>query len=75
MDARSLFSAADSGKTISIVDGASGYVKYAMPIVTEGDVVGCIASVVADGDSRVSDESEAKLIQTAASFLGKQYEG
>ena len=74
MDNRSLFSATGNGKTVTVVDGAAGYVKYAMPIVTEGDVVGCIASIVTDGDSRVTDESEAKLIQTAASFLGKQSE-
>ena len=74
MDNRSLFSATGNAKTVAVVDGATGYVKYAMPIVTEGDVVGCIASIVTDGDSRVTDESEAKLIQTAASFLGKQYE-
>ena len=75
MDNRSLFSYTDGGKTVSVVDGAAGYVKYAMPIVTEGDVVGCIASLVIDGDSRVTDASEAKLVQTAASFLGKQFEG
>ena len=75
MDNRSLFSATESGKSVPVVDGAAGYVKYAMPIVTEGDVVGCIASIVTDGDSRITDDSEAKLIQTAASFLGKQYEG
>jgi len=75
MDTLSLFSAFDSKRSIPVVDGATGYVKYAMPIVTEGDVVGCIASIVIDGESRVTDESEAKLIQTAATFLGKQYEG
>jgi hypothetical protein len=75
MDTRSLYSASDSGKMISITEGAAGYVKYAMPIVTEGDVVGCIASVVTDGESTVVDSTEAKLIQTAASFLGKQFEG
>ncbi|MBQ2736612.1 MAG: AbrB/MazE/SpoVT family DNA-binding domain-containing protein [Clostridia bacterium] len=75
MDTRSLFSASDNGKMISITEGAAGYVKYAMPIVTEGDVVGCIASIVTDGESTVVDSTEAKLIQTAASFLGKQFEG
>ncbi|MBQ8392215.1 MAG: AbrB/MazE/SpoVT family DNA-binding domain-containing protein [Clostridia bacterium] len=75
MDNRSLFSSSNDGKTVSVVDGATGYVKYAMPIITDGDVVGCIASLVIDGDSRVTDGTEAKLIQTAASFLGKQFEG
>jgi hypothetical protein len=48
-----------------------------MPIVSEGDVVGCVVSVKsAEGDSgdRLAFDIEAKLIQTAAHFLGKQLE-
>jgi len=48
-----------------------------MPIISEGDIVGCVASV-ADASSEnaheINVELESKLIQTAATFLGKQLE-
>ena len=44
-----------------------------MPIITEGDITGCVASV-RTGESSVPREMETKLIQTAAGFLGKQLE-
>ncbi|MCD7746918.1 MAG: AbrB/MazE/SpoVT family DNA-binding domain-containing protein [Firmicutes bacterium] len=61
---------------ISVIDGGSQYVRCAMPIINEGDIVGCVASVVS-GDANstaVDDEIETKLIITAASFLGRQLE-
>ncbi len=52
------------------------YVSCAMPIFTEGDVIGCVASIgSADGKySLLAPEIETKLIQTAAGFLGRQLE-
>ena len=44
-----------------------------MPILAEGDVVGCVVSLT-DAD-RSADDTEQKLIETAATFLGKQLEG
>ena len=47
-----------------------------MPIFAEGDVIGCVAAVASPegkGDT-VGAETEVKLIQTAAGFLGKQLE-
>lgn len=59
---------------ISVVDGASGTVSCAMPIISEGDIAGAVASI-ATNDSAMSEEDiEEKLIQTAAVFLGKQLE-
>lgn len=74
MNTRNLYSAKIDAP-VFIVDGASANVRYAMPIVTEGDVVGCIACLNGSSDSLVDEGAEAKLIQTAASFLGKQFEG
>ena len=74
MNTRNLYSA-KIDDPVFIVDGASANVRYAMPIVTEGDVVGCIACLNGSSDSLVDEGAEAKLIQTAASFLGKQFEG
>ncbi len=72
VDNRQLYTAAD-GEQISIIEGGSA-VSCLMPIITEGDITGCVASVhTADGD-KVSREIEVKLIQTAALFLGRQLE-
>jgi ligand-binding sensor protein len=63
-------------QVINVCDGASGYVKYAMPIVSEGDVIGSVACVTSEENPTLDNHStEAKLIQTAASFLGRQFEG
>ena len=78
MEGRSLYVAPASGDKFSpIADGGSHYVSCAMPIVSEGDVVGCVASL-ADNENDVPHDLlgdvEGKLIMTAASFLGKQLE-
>ena len=60
-----------------IRDGGAHTVSCAMPIISEGDVVGCVVSARAtDGDTsdRLAFDIEAKLIQTAANFLGRQLE-
>ena len=66
-------------KTVSLVNtGGSHYVNCAMPILTEGDVVGAVISAVSFDSAespKISSETECKLIQTAGIFLGKQMEG
>ena len=78
-EARSLYVRTEGTEAIAIShDGGSHYVNCAMPILSEGDVVGCVVSAVAydsPHSSRVSNETESKLIQTAGVFLGKQMEG
>ncbi len=63
----------DGGTPTTIVDGSAYTISCLMPIVTEGDITGCVASI-GDGKNTasVSPELESKLIQTAASFLGRQ---
>ena len=54
------------------------YVSCAMPIISEGDIVGCVVSVADKTQERVGElhiDVECKLVQTAASFLGRQLEG
>ena len=67
-----------STKYPAIADATGHYVSCAMPIISEGDVVGCVASLIEGGATRmkesVSGEMESKLILTAAGFLGKQLE-
>ncbi len=60
-----------------IRDGGAHTVSCAMPIISEGDVVGCVVSakpLEGDGTDRLAFDIEAKLIQTAAGFLGRQLE-
>ena len=67
----------DSAKLPAIPEDSAHFISCAMPILSEGDIVGCVASVLGTGESRPADftpELETKLIQTAASFLGKQLE-
>jgi len=62
-------------KMAAISDGGSHYVICAMPIISEGDIVGCVAAL-APNDSDICPEAvETKLVQTASSFLGRQLEG
>jgi looped-hinge helix DNA binding domain, AbrB family len=49
------------------------YVQVAMPIFTEGDVIGAVAIIGNDTMIEAGD-TEIKLIQTASAFLGKQLE-
>ena len=76
MEQRGLYHCKNDESKITVCDGATGYVKYAMPIVAEGDIIGCIAMISSDEHIITDTESaECKLIQTASSFLGKQFEG
>ncbi len=73
MENRSLYSC-NNGERIYAIDGGSHYVSCAMPIISDGDIIGCVASLSGDMTDKPSDFPEAKLIQTAASFLGRQTE-
>lgn len=78
IEGRTLYTHKENGERMSLIeDGGSHYVSCAMPIITEGDVVGCVASVLPhdeNGQQKIQPDLEAKLIQTAATFLGKQLE-
>lgn len=60
----------------AIAEGGSLLVRCAMPILSEGDIVGCVASLGSEQeDKKLPDvDVETKLIQTAAGFLGRQLE-
>ncbi len=62
---------------VATEDSTSYYISCAMPIITEGDVVGCVVSLAPAGtenDTSRNHDTEIKLVQTAAIFLGKQLE-
>lgn len=78
IESRALYvSGADVPRVPVIEDGSSHFVSCAMPIISEGDLVGCVASISTPENQNAQPPSrdvEIKLIQTAASFLGKQLE-
>ena len=72
IEARQFYTPAE-GEAVAMVEGGPA-VGCLMPIITEGDIAGCVASIRGGEKSPVSPEIEAKLIQTAATFLGRQLE-
>ena len=78
MEKRSVYVWQEGNEKRSAVmsDNASHFVSCAMPIISEGDVVGCVVSLRDEESSRdrADEELEVKLIMTAAGFLGKQME-
>lgn len=75
IEERRLYTAGESmnGMPLKVTEfGEEWNVRCMMPILTEGDVIGCVASM-SEG-SEAPDETEIKLIRTAANFLGKQLE-
>lgn len=75
MENRSLFVAGSTPVRVTEDGGEDYHVSCAMPILTEGDITGCVAAVAAqNGENGISPDAEQKLVQTAAIFLGKQLE-
>ena len=75
---RQLYVHAPEGEKIYVTDGAQYYVRCAMPIIAEGDLIGCVCSLGDDSgkplDKLQDVKVEEKLVQTAANFLSKQHE-
>ena len=76
MEGRGLYSYRSGEDRIALIDeGMTGYVRVAMPIVADGDVVGCVCSLSGGDEGKresVGEDVETKLIATAAAFLGHQ---
>ena len=74
---RSLYTMS-AGQSIAVTDSSVGdyYVSCSMPIISEGDVTGCVVAVAAKGEAepKTVPATEQMLIKTAANFLGKQLE-
>ena len=79
IESRSLYVYRDGNEPIPVLaDGGTHFVTCAMPIISEGDVAGCVASVSEQPlnvrNDAPSGDVETKLILTAAGFLGRQLE-
>lgn len=73
MEGRQVYHRDHGEKAVNPAEGVEKYtVTVAAPILTEGDVMGCVL-FFGEGDATVG-EVEYKLAQTVAGFLGKQME-
>lgn len=61
-------------KLYPTVISENNYISVACPIFSEGDVMGAVMSLHPSDGFEKPDDAEIKLIQTAATFLGKQLE-
>ena len=79
MEGRVLFQNVSNNQEKLVTDnGREHYISSAMPIIAEGDVIGCVVAGWQVGNpiaEKISQDVETKLIQTAGIFLGKQMEG
>ena len=78
IDSRSLYVWREGMELVPVIaEGGSHSVRCAMPIFSEGDIVGCVVSLF-NGEKEEKKapamDVETKLIQTAAGFLGRQLE-
>lgn len=75
MERRQIYQYTGEGAPLQVCeDGEKHLVGAAAPILSEGDVLGCVLFAVADADKRTG-ETEYKLVQTIAGFLGRHMEG
>ena len=73
MEHRQLYHDPDGSRNLPVCDGVDRYITLvAAPIITEGDVSGCVIFAGTEGES--AGETELKLAQTVAGFLSKQME-
>lgn len=80
MEGRSVYLRSPGEEPVYVTEEDSAhYVRCAMPIIAEGDLIGCVCSLGSDKDEGQGGtmpelQVEQKLIQTAANFLSKQHE-
>ena len=78
MSGRNIYTHREGGEQMMpLGEPLAHYVSCAMPIVSSGDVIGCVASlktIDGYGKNNLSLEVETRLVSTAAGFLGRQLE-
>lgn len=78
MEGRSIFLHREGDeKMMPLTEQYAHYISCAMPILCNGDIIGCVASLKTldgYGKNNLSSDVEIRLVSTAASFLGKQLE-
>jgi AbrB family transcriptional regulator (stage V sporulation protein T) len=70
---RTKVAVAGESKRIPPTDGVDRYVGVVSPIIAAGDVIGAVCMLLPETGA-IPNESDVKLAQVAAAFLGKQME-
>ena len=70
MEQRHIYEHTGSDTDLHVSENDPYHVIVAAPIISEGDVTGCVA-LLSDAPDAVATEVESKLSQTAASFLAR----
>ena len=74
MEQRRAYRRQKGDAALPLVDGEDRWhIGAAAPIVSEGDLMGCVALLAEEGDAP-PEAAEQKLLQTVAGFLGRQME-
>jgi AbrB family transcriptional regulator (stage V sporulation protein T) len=74
IESRKLYTVDHSSKKPVIDGNEKLFISVCMPILSEGDMIGSVISVISEDSDHTPDETEIKLIETAAAFLSKQLE-
>ena len=73
MESRQNFSFTQGGQNLIPIEGVDKQAIIACPILSSGDIIGSVG-MLANYSNSAPSETETKLVQTAAIFLGKQME-
>lgn len=74
METRKIYRHQAGDRAVPVVEGLEKYrLGVAAPILSEGDLMGCVLLLLEPEDAPLT-ESEQKLVQTVAGFLGRQME-
>lgn len=74
MEQRKTYRYTPGASRIPVTEATDRYhLAVATPIISEGDLMGCVMLLMDEG-SRAPEETEQKLAQTIAGFLGRQME-
>ena len=74
MEQRRHYRYLEGENTVPAAEGAEKYhLGVASPILSQGDLMGCVMLLLQENDKPLQ-ESDQKLAQTVASFLGRQME-
>ena len=74
MEGRQIYQFKEGDTPIALCeDGQKYFIATAAPVLSEGDVLGCVLFAGTDSDM-TSSETDYQLLQTIAGFLGKHME-
>lgn len=74
MEGRQIYQWTEGSEALPICEDGDKYlISVAAPILSEGDVLGCVIFAAGSGDAPTG-ETEYKLVQTIAGFLGRHME-